>query len=188
MYFNILPTERLLLREMTPEVYHHVFNNYSDDEMKHFFGLHTNEELGQKKGMYKNGMTMFNKSFLYFQLLKKETEENIGWCGFHTYFTQHARAELGYVLTSENERAKGYMKEALPEVIKYGFETMKLHRIEALVEPAHTASLKLIEQCGFTKEGHLKEHYFKNGIAEDSIFFALLKSEYESRRLHKTTV
>lgn len=181
MNFNILPTERLLLREMTPQAYHHVFANYTDDQLKPFFGLRNDEELAQKKSMYNNGMTMFNKSFLYFQLLKKDTDENIGWCGYHTYYTQHARAELGYVLTAENERAKGYMKEALPEIIKYGFTNVKLHRIEAFVGPTNTPSLRLIEQLGFRKEGHLKEHYFKNGIAEDSILFGLLKSEYENR-------
>lgn len=181
MNFNTLPTERLLLREMKPQVYHHVFANYTDEELKSFFGLHTDEELEQKKGMYNNGMTMFNKSFVYFQLLKKDTNENIGWCGYHTYYTQHARAELGYVLTAESERAKGYMKEALPQIIKYGFENMNLHRIEAFVGPTNTPSLRLIEQLGFRKEGHLKEHYFKNGIAEDSVLFGLLRSEYDSR-------
>ncbi len=181
MTFDTLPTERLLLRAMTPETYRHAFTTYTDEELKFFFGLHTDEELVQKKSMYNNGLTTFNKSFLYFQLLKKDTEENIGWCGFHTYYTQHARAELGYVLTAEVERAKGYMREALPYVIEYGFETMNLHRIEAFVGPTNTPSLKLIEQIGFRKEGHLKEHYFKNGIAEDSILYGLLKSEYKSR-------
>ncbi len=179
MNFIILPTERLLLREMTPQVYDHVFNTYTDDELKFFYGLKTDEDLLQKKTTYKNGLTMFNKSFLYFQLLKKDTNENVGWCGYHTYYTQHARAELGYVLTAENEREKGLMKEALPQIIRYGFEKMNLHRIEAFVGPNNVPSLKLIEHIGFRKEGHLKEHYFKNGVAEDSILFGLLKAEYK---------
>lgn len=179
MNFRTLPTSRLQLREMTPDGYKHVFNNYTDDELKFFFGLRTDEELVLKKQTFQNGLTTFNKSFLYFHLLKKQTNENIGWCGFHTWYTQHYRAELGYILTNDTERGNGYMKEALAEIIRFGFEEMKLHRIEAFVGPTNTPSLKLVERMGFIKEGHLREHYFKDGNIEDSVVFSLLKTEYK---------
>lgn len=179
MNFNTLSTKRLLLREMTPEAYSHVFNNYSDEDLKQLFGLRDEEELTLKKNTWKNGVTTFNKSFLYFHLVKPGTGENIGWCGFHTWYIQHYRAELGYILTNDKERNNGYMKEALPAIIRYGFEKMNLHRIEAMVGPSNTPSLRLIESLGFTKEGHLREHYFKDGKIEDSVIFSLLKSEFK---------
>lgn len=178
MNFNILPTERLLLREMNPEVYNHVFSTYPDEELKYFFGLRSDKELVQKKQTWENGLTMFNKSFLYFQLLQKESGANIGWCGFHTWYFQHFRAEIGYVLTDDTQRGNGYMKEALPGIIRYGFEKMNLHRIEAFIGPANTPSLKLLNRMGFVKEGHLREHYFKDGNIEDSVLYALLKNEF----------
>jgi ribosomal-protein-alanine N-acetyltransferase len=178
MNFTTLPTKRLLLREMTPEVYNHVFNNYPDEELKKFFGLRSDETLDQKKQTWQNGLTMFNKSFLYFQLLKKDSGENIGWCGFHTWYVQHYRAEIGYTLTIETERRNGFMKEALPEIVRYGFEQMKLHRIEAFIGPANIPSLKLVQSLGFIQEGHLREHYFKDGKIEDSVVFSLLKTEF----------
>ncbi len=176
--FRTLPTKRLLLREMNPEVYQHVFTHYTDEELKQFFGLRTDDELDLKKQTYRNGLTTFNKSFLYFQLVKKETNENIGWCGFHTWYIQHYRAEIGYILTNDGEKGKGYMKEALPEIIRYGFEQMNLHRIEAFVGPANKPSLKLVKSLGFIKEGKLREHYHKDGRIEDSVVFSLLKKEY----------
>jgi [ribosomal protein S5]-alanine N-acetyltransferase len=178
MNFTTIATKRLLLREMTPEVYRYVFNNYPDEELKYFFGLRNDEELGQKKQTWQNGLTMFNKSFLYFQLLKKDSGENIGWCGFHTWYVQHYRAEIGYTLTNETERRNGFMKEALPEIIRYGFEQMKLHRIEAFIGPGNAPSLKLVQNAGFVHEGHLREHYFKDGKIEDSVVFSLLKKEF----------
>ena len=177
MKFNTLTTERLLLRELTPEVYDHVFNSYTDQELRSFFALVDDEQLNQKKLTWKNGLTMFNKSFVYFQLLRKDTACNIGWCGFHTWHFPHKRAEIGYVLTDEEERDKGYMKEALAEIIRYGFNKMNLHRIEALIEPSNIPSLKLAVRFGFVKEGHLREHYFKDGKMEDSVLYALLKTE-----------
>ena len=181
MNFRTLPTRRLLLREMTPEVYRHVFNNYTDEELKFFFGLRNDEELVLKKQTWQNGLTTFNKSFLYFQLVKKDSGENIGWCGYHTWYTQHYRAEIGYILTNDVERGNGYMKEALPEILRFGFDQMQLHRIEAFIGPDNTASLKLVEKLGFVKEGHLREHYFKDGKIEDSVVFSLLKTEFSKR-------
>lgn len=162
---------------MTPEVYHHVFSNYSDEELKYFFGLKNDEELEQKKNTWKNGLTTFNKSFLYFHLVK-DTGENIGWCGFHTWYTQHRRAEIGYILSKDEERAKGFMKEALHAIVKFGFEQMNLHRIEAFIGPTNTPSLKLVDGLGFTKEGVLREHYIKDGNIEDSVVFSLLQTEF----------
>ena len=71
------------------------------------------------------------------------------------------------------------MREALPEVLKYGFNTMNLHRIEALIAPGNIPSLKLLQRTGFTREGLLREHYMKGGRLEDSVIFSLLRPEYE---------
>jgi [ribosomal protein S5]-alanine N-acetyltransferase len=180
MNFNLIPTHRLLLREMNLEVYQYVFSTYTDEQLKEFFGLSNDAELEQKRSMYRNGLTMFNKSFLYFQLLDKQTENFMGWCGFHTWYIQHHRAEIGYGLSEESARGKGYMKEVFPFVLRAGFENMNLHRVEALIGPGNTPSLKLVQRFGFTKEGTLREHYYKDGIAEDSVVFSLLKNEFET--------
>lgn len=102
----------------------------------------------------------------------------MGWCGFHTWFTKHRRAEIGYVLNHDQYKGKGNMKEALPAVLKFGFENMDLHRVEALVAPGNKPSLKLLLRSGFAQEGLLRQHYFVNGKMEDSAIFSLLRSEY----------
>jgi [ribosomal protein S5]-alanine N-acetyltransferase len=179
MNFNTIPTQRLLLREMNPEVYRHVFTTYTDEQMMNFFGFKNAAELEIKKQQYNGGLSMFNKTFLYFQLLKKDSGEFIGWCGYHTWYIQHFRSEIGYGLTNEQERAKGYMKEAFPQIIRYGFEKMNLHRIEAFIGPSNIPSLKLVQGSGFKQEGVLREHYYKDGKPEDSVVFSLLRDEYK---------
>jgi len=181
MDFEIIPTERLSLRLMTPAVYDFVFANYTDEALKDFFGLLSDEALQTKKSNYEDGLVMFNKSFCYFQLL--EQGGFIGWCGFHTWYTHHSRAELGYGLTVEHAKQKGYMTEVLPYVLRHGFEQMHLNRIEALIGPDNIPSLKLVEKFGFTKEGVLRSHYYKNGYAEDSVVYSLLRNEYIAQRL-----
>jgi ribosomal-protein-alanine N-acetyltransferase len=115
---------------------------------------------------------------LFFHIIDKNTNENIGGCGFHNWFAEHSRAEIGYHIINENFKQKGIMTEAVQAVINCGFNTMNLNRIEAFTSPKNIASLRIIEKNNFKKEGFLKEHYFVNNNLEDSIVFALLKNDY----------
>lgn len=175
-----LTTQRLVLRPLTPGVYNEVFTNYTDEEIKTFFGCRTYEELAEERKKYEQGLEMYRKSLFMFHLIEKETNKVIGWCGYHTWYLPHNRAEIGYVLTDDEAKGKGYMKEALAAIIDYGFNVMELHRIEAFVGEENEPSLKLINHFGFVREGKLREHYYINGIHHDSVVFSLLKKEYQS--------
>lgn len=177
MIFESLNTERLTLRKITPETYAYVHSSYSDKELMKFFGLESDADLEKEKLKFRNGLTSYNKSFLWFHILDGKGK-NIGWCGYHTWFTQHARAEIGYGMNTDEHKGKGFMTEALEAVFDYGFYVMKLHRVEALIADYNKPSLKLVEKFGFTKEGVLREHYYVDGKPEDSVLFSLLKQEY----------
>ena len=73
------------------------------------------------------------------------------------------------------------MTEALKPIIEYGFETMKLNRIEACIYKDNEASLSLIRNLGFTYEGNLRQHYCSQGEFSDSMLFSLLAREYNIR-------
>nr|WP_294936460.1 GNAT family protein [uncultured Flavobacterium sp.] len=178
MNFELLTTENLILRKITPEVYDFVFSAYDDGELKAFLGFSTDEELEKEKDKFRKGMATYNRSFLNFQIIDNETNAIIGACGFHTWYVDHGRAEIGYALNSDSHKGKGVMTEALKAVLDYGFKKMDLNRIEAFIGPKNEASLRLVQKLNFTKEGHLRKHYCKDNIMEDSLVFSLLKDEY----------
>ena len=151
----------------------------SQDEQLDVLGLNSFENLLEEKEKYKNGLSTYNKKFLYHQLIDNKTRVIIGWCGFHTWYIDHNRAELGYGLFDDNYKNIGIMSEAIVPIINYGFNNMSLERIEAFVSPSNTPSIKLLKRINFKKEGLLKQHYFHNSTMEDSIVFGLLKSEYK---------
>jgi ribosomal-protein-alanine N-acetyltransferase len=176
----ILETPRLLLRRFGKDVLDHVSARYSDQELMDFYGLITEERLSYHRSWAVNGCTTFNKDILFFHLLNKDDISCIGWCGYHTWYTDHDRAELGYVLNRGSDMGKGLMSEALATVLEYGFTAMKLHRIEAMAAPYNKGSIRLLEKNGFRLEGVLREHYQVNGKNEDSNIYSLLRREYEN--------
>lgn len=188
MQLTILNTERLQLRKLTPEVYDYIYKTLSEEEQLHFLGISTLEELKKEQEKHKNGLATYNKSFAYFQVFDKETHKLIGWCGYHTWYTDHDRAEIGYGLINDSYKNKGLMTEALLPIINYGFQTMNLFRIEAFIGLDNIPSHKLLTKFGFIQEGLLRNHYLKDGVYEDSAIFSILKPDYLASNINKSSI
>ncbi|MCW3086455.1 MAG: alanine acetyltransferase [Bacteroidetes bacterium] len=178
MEFEILTTERLILKKLTPEGFSYLFENYSDDEIKKQLGLTTEEDLVKEKAKLQGGYTTYDKTILAFLLVLKSNNETIGRCGYHNWYRDHHKAEIGYALNKEEHKRKGYMSESLKTILEHGFNSMNLNRIEACISPANSASQNLIKKYGFTQEGYLRQHFVRNGEVQDSLIFSLLKEEY----------
>ena len=103
----------------------------------------------------------------------KNTEGLIGTIGFWRIDKENHRSEIGYLLDPDYF-GKGYMSEVFVPVIHYGFNTMKLHSIEANVNPDNKESITLLIRNNFVKEAHFKENYYYNGKFLDSVIYSRL--------------
>lgn len=85
-------------------------------------------------------------------------------------------AKTGYRIDADYQ-GRGFGTEALKEATRIGFEELSLHRIEADVMPENKASVRVLEKCGYEKEGYLREYMRINGRWEDHIRMAALNPE-----------
>lgn len=69
------------------------------------------------------------------------------------------------------------MSEVVAELRRFAFENLKLHRIEADVDPRNEASLCLLEKHGFQREGLLRERWFVGDEVNDTVFMGLLAAD-----------
>jgi ribosomal-protein-alanine N-acetyltransferase len=175
-------TERLLLKQMTDEDYVHILSHGSDAEVMELMNLQSADQVMKERKKADKGFATFNKSLLVFLLTDKTSEKQIGWCGFHTWYCDHNRAEIGYVIYKDEWKGKGLMKEAMRAVLDFGFNSMHLKRIEAFISPENIPSLKLVQHFGFTMEGLLRNHYCKNGKPENSAVYGLLADEWRTSK------
>lgn len=116
---------------------------------------------------------MKNNESIIWAITQKEDSKLIGTICFWNIIKEHYRAEIGYSLLYDFQ-GKGIMQEAMSAVIKYGFEKMNLHSIEANVNPANESSIKLLERNDFIKEAYFKENYFYDGKFLDTAIYSLL--------------
>jgi [ribosomal protein S5]-alanine N-acetyltransferase len=182
--FKDLPvhlTERLILCEISAENYKSILTSKDEDLTREFLQIADDSRWEFEKRKLDNGLVSWAFSLLFFQMLDKSTGFPIGQIGFHTINLRHAKAEVGYALYDQANSGKGLMQEAAAFVFQYGFEVLNLIRIEAMASPSNEASKKILLNAGFEEEGLLKSNYLRDGNAEDSIMFGLLRESWAKK-------
>ena len=70
------------------------------------------------------------------------------------------------------------MHEALQRLVRYAFEELDLHRLEADIDPRNEASERTLLRLGFVKEGYMRERWIVADVVSDSAVFGLLRREW----------
>jgi ribosomal-protein-alanine N-acetyltransferase len=84
-------------------------------------------------------------------------------------------AYLGYFAFAGHER-QGLMREGLQAVVRHAFNQLKLHRLEANIQPGNAASIALVKACGFRKEGYSPRYLKIAGRWRDHQRWAIVAS------------
>jgi len=84
-------------------------------------------------------------------------------------------ATLGYWIGTTFAR-QGHAKDAVAAVLRFSFDDLHLHRVEAACIPGNEPSHKLLERSGFGKIGLAKEYLKINDIWQDHNLFAKINN------------
>lgn len=176
--FPTLETARLTLRELTLDDSEGVWQIRGDPEV-------TRLNIGAPYQSIAQANTLIQDIRLGYQIrqeirwgitLKPDTTV-VGLIGFNYWDRVNHRGSLGYDLARAYWR-KGIMFEALTAVIAFGFNQMRLNRIEADTSAVNSASAELLRKLGFQQEGTQREQYYEDGLYHDLWLFALLRREW----------
>ena len=90
-------------------------------------------------------------------------------------------AYLGYYAFAPHT-GTGYMSEGLELVLRMVFAVLKLHRIEANVQPTNRRSLALVRSAGFVREGYSRRYVRVAGRWRDHVRMTLLVEDWRAHR------
>lgn len=181
--FPELTTDRLLLRQMTLADAPAVQRLRSNvDVMKHINRPHTKtvEEAQNWIQVIQEALAN-NTGITWCLCLKEAPQKHVGSIGLWRIDRENYRAEIGYML-EPSLQGKGHMYEALQKVVEYGFREMKLHSIEAQLDPRNSASAALLKKGGFVQEALFKENYYWQGRFDDTAVYSLLTPFQETEK------
>jgi ribosomal-protein-alanine N-acetyltransferase len=172
--FPVLESERLVLRRITDNDVHEVFELRSNPETMKYIPrplVTTAQEALEHIATIEDKIV--NNIGINWGISLKEDSKLLGIIGYYRMQPENYRAEIGYILLPEFH-GKGIIPEAVNTLITYGFHVLQLHSIEAVIDPENFASEKVLQKCGFVKEAHLKEAEFYEGTFLDKVIYSLV--------------
>ncbi len=116
-----------------------------------------------------------------FFLFRREDGRLVGGIGLSNVRRGVAESgSLGYWI-GERFARQGYMTAGLDLVLRFAFERLRLHRVEAACLPHNAPSRRLLLKSGFREEGYAREYLCIDGRWQDHVLFALLHDEWAER-------
>lgn len=147
--FPELFSERLFMRQLTEQDESRIFELRSDPGINTYLErpLQTRTEEALAFIDKINSLISENQSLYWAVCLKGETEL-MGTLCLWNFSPDGKKAEIGYELLPAFQ-GKGYMQEALHQLIAFAFQKLKLETLEAYTHKDNKASTRLIEKSGF---------------------------------------
>ena len=171
----VIDTERLVLREITLADASDLHVYYADPECRVFQSGTAVKYVEETEGIIRQVAREFSvRKAILLGLERKSDGRIIGDCDVHHLSLFDRRMEVGYGLAREYW-GFGYMTEALRAVIRFAFEAMGFHRIEAECETTNFSACRVATRCGMTLEATLRENEINKGRFISNNIYAILR-------------
>lgn len=171
---------RITLRALTDRDVEAVYRIYSDEEVMRYWGGEAFQQLSDAEDFLAEVRNdLRQRRCLQWAIVESANDELIGTFAFFHWDRVAEKCEIGFALKPAYW-GNGYMSEAVQAAIAFAFDHLNIRRVEADVDPRNLACAKLLEKLGFTKEGFLRERWLVKTETQDSLFYGLLKKEWDS--------
>ena len=159
-----------------------MFEVKSDPEVTFLYGEKPHRSVEDTRKWAQDCIdAMAKHEVMIWTILLRSSGEPVGTACFWHFQPANHCAELGYELHPAYWK-RGIMSEALEPVLRFGFESIGLNRIEAVPLAINEASRSLLRRLGFVEEGVLRQRVQHDGHYYDEVYYSLMEKEWRERR------
>ncbi|PGS56146.1 GNAT family N-acetyltransferase [Bacillus sp. AFS041924] len=174
-----LSTNRTILRELVENDWEQIHQYASQLVVCQFQPWGPNTESDTKE--FVQGILVdskqINRTRFVFAIIEKESNELIGSIEFNIRDEKNKIGEVGYIVHPKYW-GMGFASEVGKEIISFGFKNFKLHRLYATCDVRNIASQRVLEKCGLTLEGRMREDLLLRDGWRDTYLFSILEDEW----------
>ena len=170
-----LTTSRFDLRPLQPKDSAELLEVFSDGEVVRFMDIERHTDVAETEAVIEWTQNIRAAGTgVRWAIRARGGDDLVGTCGFNTLVWERGcRGEIGYDVAKRFWGAR-VMDEVMPVVLAFGFRTLGLRRVEAMVTEGNAWSCALLERHGFTREGVLRDHAFWKDEFWDQLIYAKL--------------
>jgi [ribosomal protein S5]-alanine N-acetyltransferase len=177
--FPILTTERLRLRQLTHDDADAIVALFGSPEVLRFLNQPPTDTPEKAIGLIDWLNALYEKHEPQWAITLNGDDRLIGTCGTIAWDRDNRHIDIGYhVLPSQ--WGNGYATEATRAVVRWCFEHMDIHRIQADCTDGNIGSERVLLKCGFKIEGLWRESCWEHGRFVDIKQFGLLRREFSA--------
>lgn len=172
---QLLATERLTLRRFEIEDAANMYYNWaSDAQVTRYLKWQPHKDVEETEAVLRQWVSEYEKEDFYRWAIElNETEQPIGVIGASGIDEDAQSVEVSWCLGRKYWN-QGYTSEALAEVMRFFFEDVGMNRVWGAHNTANVNSGKVMEKCGMTYEGTLRQFRRDNsGLADTAVYGAL---------------
>ena len=179
---DTITTDRLILRKFEYSDDDSMLRNWiADEKIQSMYSepvYSTKEEVKELLDKYIGSYE--RPDYYRWAVIEKASGECIGQIAYFLVDSKNHFAEIEYCIGAEFQ-CRGYATEATKAVIAFGFDRINLHKVQICTKTINKPSRRVIEKCGFTYEGTLRDYFFMNGEYVGRHYFSILREEYEAK-------
>ncbi|MBA4348281.1 MAG: N-acetyltransferase [Clostridiales bacterium] len=155
--FPVLETERLILRKMSRDDRDDFFAMRSDKRMHVYTDTMPDHDISETDEYLAKMLRGVDENrWIIWAIQHRASARVIGSVGIWNFNETQTMAELSYGIAPEFQ-GRGYMGEALTQVIEYAFGTLNLASLEAYTEQENASSRKLLQHLQFIEAGKVDD-------------------------------
>ncbi len=176
-----IKTERLVLREIVPGdlpgvlayqndplyLRYYAWTSRSEEDVRSFLQMLIDLRSEEPRRKFQLAITLAGD------------DTCIGNCGIRRKDHNESEADIGYELNPAHW-GRGYATEAARALVSFGFREFGLHRVSSWCVADNKGSERVMQKCGMTLEGRLRDNEFYKDRWWDTLLYAVLRDEWEA--------
>lgn len=169
----LLPFEHLRNEELKKVIF--------NDNIWEYMGMYVRND--QDFDHYKKSTLNAKKtgSCYPFIIIDKQSNRVAGSTRYGNINSASGKCEIGWTWYGKDFQGTGLNKACKFELLKFGFETLKLRRIQFSADLENLRSQRAIEKLGAQKEGIFRNNYIdSNGTSRNDVYYSIIKEEWNS--------
>lgn len=152
----------------------------SDPKIQSMYSEPIYSTKDEVKGLLDKYISSYQREDYYrWAIIERASNACIGQLAIFLVDNKNHFCEIEYCIGNQFQR-KGYCSEAVQAIVDYAFHNINIHKMQVCHKENNIASKGVIQKCGFTYEGTLRDYFFMDGKYVSRLYYSMLRNEWDT--------